>query len=105
MLKSVTGWFRVVSLMEGVSWLTLLLIAMPLKYLAGMPSATKVVGMAHGLLFVLYLLIWKIAASEANWSWRRRIAFFVAAIIPGGAFWVEHTLRIEQRPLPNARAT
>jgi integral membrane protein len=97
MLKSLLGWFRLISFAEGLSWLLLLLIAMPLKYLGGYLAPTRFVGMAHGLLFVLYLLLWKITAMEEGWSWRRRLQFFVAAIIPGGALWVERVLSREQR--------
>ncbi|MBF9224019.1 DUF3817 domain-containing protein [Hymenobacter ruricola] len=51
------GRLRLVAILEGVSFLVLLLVAMPLKYLAGQPQAVRPVGMAHGLLFVLYCFL------------------------------------------------
>src|SRR5690349_20635048 len=57
MLKNTSlGRFRAIALLEGLSFVLLLFIAMPLKYLAGMPLGVKMVGWAHGMLFVLYLL-------------------------------------------------
>jgi integral membrane protein len=49
--------FRLVATLEGISFLVLLFVAMPLKYFAGMPKAVSVVGMAHGLLFVAYMYL------------------------------------------------
>ena len=48
--------FRVISLLEALSFVILLLIAMPIKYILGNPELVRVVGMAHGILFVLYIL-------------------------------------------------
>jgi integral membrane protein len=53
LIKSALGRLRIVAFLEGVSYLVLLGIAMPLKYIAGIPQAVRVVGMAHGVLFVL----------------------------------------------------
>jgi len=47
--------FRMIALAEGVSFLTLLFIAMPMKYFMGMPEVVRVVGSIHGVLFVLYV--------------------------------------------------
>lgn len=72
--------------MEGVSFVLLLAIAMPLKYVAGEPGAVRVVGMAHGILFLLYLLAVVQAAVEYEWSWRRVGCLVLAAFLPFGPF-------------------
>ena len=65
---------RVLGLIEGASFLVLLLIAMPLKYLAGMPVAVRYVGMAHGLLFVLYVAAGLWTGISLRWPVRRTLA-------------------------------
>lgn len=84
---------RLVGLLEGVSFLLLLGVAMPLKYLAGMPSAVKYVGWAHGLLFILYVLALGQATAVQLWSPVRAALLFVAAVLPGGTFVAERWLR------------
>ena len=65
MLKTPLGRFRAVALAEGLSFVVLLFIAMPLKYALGLPLAVKYVGWAHGLLFVLYPVVGALAAVGA----------------------------------------
>lgn len=96
MLKSAIGRLRVVALVEGVSFLVLLLVAMPLKYAAGMPLAVKYVGWAHGGLFMLYLLALFQAFDEAKWPVSRALKAFVASVIPFGTFVFDRSLRDEQ---------
>ncbi|MBN4049581.1 DUF3817 domain-containing protein [bacterium AH-315-N03] len=76
--------FRVVGLAEGVSFLLLLGVAMPLKYFAGWPMAVRVVGMIHGVLFLLYM--WQGFQQFLQHDWPRwRLALLVvAAFLPGG---------------------
>jgi integral membrane protein len=57
--------FRVVSLLEGLSYVALMGIAMPLKYLAGNPGAVRIAGTIHGGLFVLFVLALVLAAARA----------------------------------------
>jgi integral membrane protein len=78
---------------EGVSFLVLLLVAMPLKYGAGMPMAVRIVGMAHGLLFIMYVLSLLRAAGEGGWPRRRTLQGLLASVIPLGPFWFERVLR------------
>ena len=56
MLNDTFSRFRLISFIEGISFLILVFIAMPLKYLAGIPLAVKIVGMAHGVLFILFFI-------------------------------------------------
>ncbi|RZA27217.1 MAG: DUF3817 domain-containing protein [Proteobacteria bacterium] len=81
--------FRWLGRFEGLSFLILLLIAMPLKYIWGEPSAVKLVGMAHGVLFLLYLFSANFVAQQLDWSKKVWALSYVAAVIPLGTFWFE----------------
>ena len=83
---------RTIGLVEAVSFLVLLLIAMPLKYAAGMPLAVKVVGWAHGVLFVAFVaaLVWTMIA--ARWPLARGVLVFVAALLPFGPFVLDRKM-------------
>jgi integral membrane protein len=90
--------FRTVALLEGGSFLVLLLIAMPLKYLAGEPAAVRVVGMAHGVLFILYVLLLGLVARAGRWPASRVALGLIASLIPLGPFWFEAKLRRDIAP-------
>lgn len=81
--------FRGISLLEGISLLLLLFIAMPLKYIWGNPEYVKIVGMAHGLLFVAYVLFAIMTKFELNWKSKTLLIVFVASVIPFGTFYVD----------------
>jgi integral membrane protein len=87
---------RVIAFCEGVSFLVLLLVAMPLKYAFGMPAAVRVVGSVHGLLFLLFALALFRVASERHWPARRWLGAFVASLVPGGTFVLDRSLRREE---------
>jgi integral membrane protein len=78
--------FRWLAFFEGISFLMLLFVAMPLKYWMGMPQATRVAGMAHGFLFLGYCLLAFLLASEKKWSRSQHLLAYVAAILPFGTF-------------------
>jgi integral membrane protein len=86
MLNTSIGRLRAVGVLEGLSFLLLLLVAMPLKYLAGMPEMVRVVGSAHGFLFLLYVAALGHVALERRWPLRRVGAGLVASVLPGGPF-------------------
>ncbi len=86
------GRLRLVAFLEGVSFLVLLLIAMPLKYLAKQPAAVKQVGMAHGLLFVLYVFLLIQQGVERRWSAGKMGLGFLASLVPLGTFWADKKL-------------
>ncbi|MCA1763908.1 MAG: DUF3817 domain-containing protein [Flavobacteriales bacterium] len=69
---------------EAISALLLFLVAMPLKYAAGIPEAVKYTGWAHGLLFVVFLAFAALLTLERKWKITSFIILFFAAIIPGG---------------------
>ena len=89
------GQFRVVSLLEGLSFLVLLGVAMPIKYAAGDPTWVKVLGPIHGGLFVLFVLALSRAAGAADWPRSRVASALVASVLPFGALWLELRLRRE----------
>ncbi len=94
---------RTAALVEGTSYVLLLLGAMPLKYLAGMPLAVRVVGSLHGALFVwLMLLIAQgVFGRGRSLGWGTRIG--VASLIPFGTYFLDRELR-EEDAAARARA-
>jgi len=88
-LKTSLGRLRLVGWWEGVSFLLLLGVAMPLKYLADWPHAVRVVGMAHGVLFVLYVFAALQAALQHGWTWGRTALVLAASVLPFGPFVVD----------------
>jgi len=89
LLKSALGRFRIIAFLEGVSYLVLLGIAMPLKYLAGIPQAVRVVGMAHGVLFVLFVILLVQVAAQKSWSFKKSFLSFFSSLIPFGTFYAD----------------
>ena len=101
-LKTPLARLRFIGFWEGISFLVLLGIAMPLKYLAGWPLAVRVVGMAHGVLFLLYLAATVQAALEYSWSWRRTAVVLAASLLPGGPFIVDAKILRHETPPSDA---
>jgi integral membrane protein len=95
MLRTPLGRLRVIGLTEGISYLVLLLIAMPLKYYAGLPAAVTIVGALHGLFFVLYLLAVAHVTYVRRWSFGRVLGALVASLVPFGNFVLDMRLRRE----------
>ena len=91
---------RLIALLEGTSFLVLLFIAMPLKYLAGFPLAVSIVGSVHGGLFLLFLAVLYRAATERGWPHRRWLTAFVSSIVPFGTFAFDASLRREIAEMP-----
>ncbi|MCG5052947.1 MAG: DUF3817 domain-containing protein [Myxococcales bacterium] len=91
---------RRIGFVEGLSFLVLLLIAMPLKYAAGMPLAVKYVGWVHGALFVAYVVALGQATSAMMWRPLTAVALFVAAVVPGGTFVADRWLKKQVAPDP-----
>ena len=90
------GRFRVVALLEGISYLALFGVTMPLKYLADMPYPNKVVGMTHGILSVLYVGLLVHVWMVQKWSPLKALVALLASLVPVGAFVLEWKLRHEE---------
>jgi integral membrane protein len=88
---------RLVGILEGISFLVLLGIAMPLKYLAGRPEVVSWVGMIHGVLFVIYVAAIVHAQFVVRWPFKNLVGLLVAAVFPLGPFFAEAWLRREER--------
>lgn len=101
MLNTPIGRLRIIAFIEGISFLVLLCIAMPLKYFAGLPAAVKTVGWIHGALFVLYLLAVAEVTIKRRWSLLRVLGALVASLIPFGTFVLDKSLRREERARPS----
>lgn len=81
--------FRVVAFLEGLSYLLLLFIATPIKYLADDPQYVKMLGMPHGLLFIGYVILAFLLKSTYKWDNKTFGIVLLASIIPFGTFYVE----------------
>ena len=82
-------WLRRSGIAEALSFLILLGIAMPLKYLAGQPQAVRIVGSLHGALFVVYAVMVLIAARNHKWPLKEIGLGLLAAFLPFGPFWFD----------------
>ena len=80
---------------EGVSFLILLGIAMPLKYIAHMPTPVRVMGMIHGVFFVWFSIALLQAKLEYNWSIKKATIGFLLSFLPFGTFFLDKTLKKE----------
>lgn len=85
--------FRMAGLAEGVSFLTLLFIAMPMKYFMGMPEIVRVVGSIHGVLFLLYVGLLATLHVRQRWPAMFSLYALVASVIPFGTFVLDKHLR------------
>jgi integral membrane protein len=84
---------RTIALVEGVSFLILLGIAMPLKYAAGMPMAVKVCGWIHGVLFIALMVALVRTVRHARWPVGRAAMVFVGALLPFGPMVLERRMK------------
>jgi integral membrane protein len=81
---------RVISYLEGISYILLLFIAVPIKYYANDPSLVKLLGMPHGLLFVAFVILSFVNSKKYNWSFIKTIVVLISSIIPFGTFYVDY---------------
>jgi integral membrane protein len=96
MFKTNLSFLRVIGNIEGISYLLLLGLAMPLKYMAGMPMAVKVMGSIHGALFVAFIYaLFRVWVSE-KWSIGKVAMAFIASLIPFGTFYLDKKIREEE---------
>ncbi|TCB48948.1 DUF3817 domain-containing protein [Acinetobacter sp. ANC 4779] len=94
---------RVIGLLEGVSFLLLLLIAMPMKYLLDNPILVKYVGMGHGVLFMLFLIVLFTVCEKQKWSIQIFILGLIASILPFGTFVFDRKLKAFQQPIAESK--
>jgi integral membrane protein len=98
LLKTPMGRLRAISLLDGISYLILLGIAMPLKYLGDLPSAVRIPGMIHGLLFILLCLALLMVLILRKLPLRWCVITFFCALLPLAPFWLDWKLRTFDQP-------
>ncbi|MGY8887278.1 MAG: DUF3817 domain-containing protein [Flavobacteriales bacterium] len=81
--------FKLISSLEAISFLLLLGIAMPLKYLWDLPQMVQIVGMAHGVLFLLYIAGAVYISQKLNWTIKQLAFAIFCSILPFGPFYIE----------------
>ena len=81
--------FRIVSFLEGASYLLLLFVATPIKYMLEDPQYVKLLGMPHGLLFVAYIILAYLIKDQMQWNGKALGIVLLASIIPFGTFYVD----------------
>ena len=87
-MLSLVNIFRIVALLEGISYILLLFIATPIKYLANDPQYVKLLGMPHGFLFILYIILAFMLKTELKWTAKIFARILLASIIPFGTFFI-----------------
>ncbi len=80
--------FKIVALLEGWSYLIMLFIGLPLKYMADNDIVIKTLGQPHGLLFLGYVILAIIIKKQMHWSFKDLVIIIIAASLPFGPFWV-----------------
>lgn len=90
---SLTNLFRIIGFLEGLSYILLLFIAVPIKYFADDPSFVRALGMPHGLLFMGYIALAVVLRTENQWIKNNFLLVLAAAVIPFGTFVVENKLK------------
>ena len=81
--------FRITALLEGLSYILLLFIAVPIKYFGNDPQYVKLLGMPHGLLFVSYIILAIILGSKLKWKTKSLLFILAASVIPFGTFYID----------------
>ena len=81
-----TRYLKPLAYIEAFSMLALLLIAMPIKYIGGDPEPVRWVGMAHGLLFLIFVFAATGVANQERWPGKRLVLAYVASVLPLGPF-------------------
>jgi len=83
------GIFRIIAFLEGVSYILLLFIAVPIKYSLGDSTYVKLLGMPHGILFVAYLLFAIIIKNNEKWNKPELFIVLICSILPFGTFYID----------------
>lgn len=95
-MKKTFSWFRKVALAEGISFLVLLGIAMPLKYFADMPMAVTIVGSLHGILFVAFFILAREVMSDYKKGFKWLVKAGLASLLPFGTFVMDREWKKEE---------
>jgi len=88
-MLSLVNIFKVIAFLEGVSYILLLFVATPVKYFGDDPQYVKMLGMPHGILFMLYIILAFMLKQESKWFKDNFKSVLLASIIPFGTFRLE----------------
>ena len=89
MIYSSLKTFRLIALLEGMSYILLLFIGVPLKYIGNNEILVKILGMPHGILFILYIILALYQKKYMKWDIKDMLIIMMASIIPFGTFYVD----------------
>ncbi|MEP1488316.1 MAG: DUF3817 domain-containing protein [Algibacter sp.] len=89
--------FRITALLEGISYILLLFIATPIKHFTGDPQYVKLLGMPHGMLFILYIILAFLIKGDMKWTNKSFLFVLLASILPFGTFYIERKYLKPQR--------
>ena len=82
--------FRIIAFIEGFSYILLLFIATPIKYILEHDFYVKLLGMPHGILFLIYIILAVFLKSKLNWNKKKFFIVLLASVIPLGTFYVDY---------------
>jgi len=83
--------FKYLAIVEGYSFLFILFLTMPLKYLGGVLLPNKIMGMAHGFLFLGYVVVAILLSQLLKWNFKKLLIILAMSVVPFGTFWMEET--------------
>lgn len=89
--------FRVISYLEGISYILLLFVGVPLKYFGNNAILVKMLGMPHGLLFITYILLVLFIKPNFNWNKKDFSLILLASVIPFGTFYIDKKYLINRK--------
>ncbi|MDQ0064746.1 DUF3817 domain-containing protein [Chryseobacterium lathyri] len=93
LLKTKIGRLRILAILEGISLLTLVFLAVPLKYWLENPALVKIMGPVHGTLFLLFLFNTLSVGIEQQWKFRETTwKVILACFIPFGTFYIDNKI-------------
>ncbi|MGB5819422.1 MAG: DUF3817 domain-containing protein [Saonia sp.] len=81
--------FRLTAILEGISYLLLFALGMPLKYWGKIPEPNIYIGYAHGFLFIAFVVLAAVFCYEKRWSLKRFAVLFIASLLPFGTFYID----------------
>lgn len=93
MFNSSYSRFRIISILEGLSFLILVFIAMPIKYIGENPYPVKIAGMTHGVLFIVFCIFLFEAMKKCNWEKGISFQYFAYSLVPFGFILIEKSLK------------
>ena len=82
--------FRLIALLEGLSFIFFVFLGMPLKYLYGNEMLVKILGMPHGILFIVYVLTAFLFKNKLELNIKELLIVLIASVIPFGTFYIDY---------------